>query len=169
MIRKAKGADCAHIITLYKAVAALPDGIARTPDEVTEAYVAGFMHKAAADGVEFVFEEGGRILGDIHAARTGIACLSTLLTDLTIAVHPQAQGRGIGRRLFEALIAEVSLNLPHIERIELFARASNVRARRLYASLGFVEEGRLPSRVRNGQGVLEADTIMGWLRPPSGP
>jgi ribosomal protein S18 acetylase RimI-like enzyme len=165
MIRKACGSDCANIISLYKAVAGVPDGIARTPEEVTEAYVSGFMHKAAADGVEFVCEEGGRIVGEIHASRTGIACLSSLLTDLTIAVHPEAQGRGVGRRLFEALIAEVTLNMPHIVRIELFARVSNERARGLYASLGFVEEGRLPSRVRNAQGLIEADTVMGWLRP----
>lgn len=165
MIRKAVAADCAHLIALYKAVAAQPDGIARTPDEVTEAYVGGFMGKAAADGVEFVYEEGGRLLGEIHASRAGIACLSGLLTDLTIAVHPEAQGRGVGRRLFQALIGDVMRNWPEIERIELFARESNTRARGLYASLGFVEEGRLPARVRNGRGILEADTIMGWLRP----
>ncbi|MES2149682.1 MAG: GNAT family N-acetyltransferase [Pseudomonadota bacterium] len=165
MIRKSVAQDLAQVLALYKAVAAVPGGIARTPDEVSEAYIAGFMHKALADGVEFVYEQDGRILGEIHSARTGLACFAHLLTDLTIAVAPQCQGRGVGRRLFQALLDEVLENMPHIQRIELFARDSNVRARALYESLGFIEEGRLRARVNDANGVPEADTIMGWLRP----
>jgi ribosomal protein S18 acetylase RimI-like enzyme len=164
MIRKARPADLVRIIALYRDVAAVPDGIARTPDEVSEAYVDGFMQRAAHDGIELVYEEGGAILGEIHASRVGIASLAHLLTDLTIAVSPQAQGRGVGRGLFQELLREVTLNMPHIKRIELFARDSNVRARALYASLGFVEEGRLRARVNNARGEAETDTIMGWLR-----
>jgi ribosomal protein S18 acetylase RimI-like enzyme len=164
MIRKATPADQPAILALYRAVAALPDGIARTPQEVTPAYIDGFMQRAAHDGIELVYEEGGAILGDIHAARVGIASLGHLLTDLTIAVSPQAQGRGVGRGLFQELLREVTLNMPHITRVELFARESNVRARALYASLGFVEEGRLRARVNNARGEPETDTVMGWLR-----
>jgi ribosomal protein S18 acetylase RimI-like enzyme len=164
-IRKAVAGDRAQVRALYKLVAAIPDGIARTPDEVTDDYVAGFMQRAAVDGVELVCEEGGRIVGEIHASCPGIAALSHLLTDLTVAVAPAAQGRGVGRALFEALLDEVTHKLPHIHRVELFARASNERARGLYRSLGFVEEGRLRARVNNSLGVAEDDTLMGWLRP----
>ncbi len=165
MIRKAQANDHARIVRLYRDVAAVPNGIARTPGEVNDAYVSGFMHKAEADGIELVCEQDGQIVGEIHASRVGIACLAHLLTDLTIAVAPQAQGQGVGRRLFRALLDEVTDNMPYITRIELFARESNVRARALYASLGFVEEGRLRARVNNAQGEAETDTIMGWLRP----
>lgn len=165
MIRKAQAGDQAQVMALYKLAAAAPDGIARTPGEVTDDYVAGFMHKAAASGVELVWEEGGRILGEIHASCPGIAALAHLLTDLTIAVAPAAQGRGVGRALFQALLDEVTHNMPHIHRVELFARVSNERARGLYRSLGFVEEGRLRARVNNSLGVAEDDTVMGWLRP----
>jgi ribosomal protein S18 acetylase RimI-like enzyme len=164
MIRKAQAADHARIVALYRAVAAVPGGIARTPEEVTDAYVEGFMGKARADGVEFVAEIDGAIVGEIHASRVGIASLSALLTDLTIAVAPSAQGKGVGRALFEALLAEVCEHMPHIMRVELFARISNQRARALYQSLGFVEEGQLPARVFDAHGVLETDTIMGWRR-----
>ncbi len=164
MIRKATAADHDRILGLYRDVAAVPDGIARTPAEVTDAYVAHFMQRAADDGLELVYEEDGALLGEIHASRVGIASLAHLLTDLTIAVSPRAQGRGVGRGLFQALLAEVTVNLPHITRVELFARESNVRARALYASLGFVEEGRLRARVNNARGEAETDTIMGWLR-----
>ena len=165
MIRRATAADKDKILALYRAVAAVPDGIARTPDEVTDAYVTGFMQRAASDGIELVYEEGDDILGEMHASRVGIASLAHLLTDLTIAVSPAAQGRGVGRGLFQELLREVTMNMPHITRVELFARDSNVRARALYASLGFVEEGRLRARVNNARGEPETDTVMGWLRP----
>ena len=164
MIRPARPADHAGILALYRDVAAIPGGIARTPDEVTDGYIAGFMHRAAEHGLEFVYEEGGRILGEIHASNPGIACFAHLLTDLTVAVAPSAQGGGIGRKLFQALLGEVLERRPQISRVELFARASNARARSLYASVGFVEEGRLRARIATG-GLLEEDTIMAWLRP----
>ncbi|HEU4374800.1 MAG TPA: GNAT family N-acetyltransferase [Telluria sp.] len=169
MIRRAVAGDCARVLALYRLVATVPDGIARTPAEVTEHYVSGFMQRAAADGIELVWEEGGRILGEIHASCPGIAALAHLLTDLTIAVAPDAQGRGVGRGLFQALLDEVTQRMPHIHRVELFARVSNTRARALYRSLGFVEEGRLRGRVNNSLGVAEDDTLMGWLRPAADP
>lgn len=164
MIRAAVAGDQQQILDLYAAVAAVPGGIARTVDELSPAFVAGFMQRAADAGLEFVFEEEGRILGEIHAARPGIACFGHMLGDLTIAVSPKAQGRGVGRALFQALLEEVVLRRPDIHRVELFVRESNARARALYASLGFVEEGRLRSRVRGADGEIEADIIMGWLR-----
>ena len=165
MIRKATEGDHVQVLALYRAVAAIPDGIARTPEEVTAEYVGGFMQRAGHNGIELVWEEGGRILGEIHASGPGIASLSHLLTDLTIAVHPDAQGKGVGRGLFAKLLETVCSDMPRITRVELFARESNARARALYASLGFVEEGRLRARVNNARGEPETDTIMGWLRP----
>lgn len=165
MIRKAVAGDRAQVLALYKLVATVPDGIARAPDEVTGDYVDGFMHKAASNGVELVWEEGGRIVGEIHASCPGIKALAHLLTDLTIAVAPDVQGRGVGRGLFQALLDEVLHRMSHINRVELFARVSNQRARKLYQSLGFVEEGRLRARVNNSLGVAEDDTLMGWIRP----
>ena len=108
-------------------VAATLDGIARTACAVTDEYVAGFMQKAATAGIELVWQEGGRILGEIHASCPGIAALSHLLTDLTIAVAPEAQGRG----LFPALREEVICHMPHIQQVEPFARVANERARAL--------------------------------------
>jgi ribosomal protein S18 acetylase RimI-like enzyme len=165
MIRTARPDDHDRILQLYRAVATVPNGIARTPEEVSEAYISGFMQKAAADGIELVCERDGEIVGEIHASRVGIASLAHLLTDLTIAVAPQAQGQGVGRQLFRGLLDHVLQHMPHVTRVELYARESNVRARALYVSLGFIEEGRLRARVNNARGEPETDTIMGWLRP----
>lgn len=165
MIRPAVAQDHAQILALYRDVAAVPDGIARTPAEVSDAYIALFMDKAAANGLEFVYEVNGRIRGEIHASGVGIASLAHLLTELTIAVAPECQGQGAGRALFQALLGAVTRELPHVTRVELFVRDSNTRARALYASLGFVEEGQLRARVNNARGVAETDIVMGWLRP----
>lgn len=166
MIRPATAADRAAIADLYRRVALVPDGLARTVAEMDAAYIDGFMGRAAANGVELVWEDGaGRLLGEIHASGPGIAALAHLLTDLTIAVDPAAQGQGVGRALFQGLLDQVLAHMPHITRVELFARSSNVRARALYHSLGFVDEGLLRRRVNNARGAPEDDTIMGWLRP----
>ena len=165
MIRTAQAADQAGIRALYTLVAQVPGGIARTPGELSADYVAGFMAKAREDGFEFVYEEEGRILGEIHAASPGIACFAHVLTDLTIAVAPECQGKGVGRALFDALLGAVLTQRPQTSRVELFVRASNLRAQALYRSLGFEEEGRLRARVTDPAGALEDDIIMGWLRP----
>jgi putative acetyltransferase len=87
-----------------------------------------------------------------------------VLTDLTIAVHPRIQGRGAGRLLFESLFAQAALLTPRITRIELVCRSGNVRALRLYESLGFEAEGRFKERVRLADGTLEDDIPMvRWL------
>ena len=53
-------------------------------------------------------------------------------------VRPAARTGGIGRRLIEAIL-EVARQ--HVELIQLTVVQDNVRARRLYASLGFVDYG----------------------------
>jgi putative acetyltransferase len=88
-----------------------------------------------------------------------------VLGDLTVAVASECQGQGIGRALFEALLAAVQRERPGVERVELFVRETNVRAIRLYESLGFVREGELRRRVRSVDGGRESDLIMAWHRP----
>jgi ribosomal protein S18 acetylase RimI-like enzyme len=53
-------------------------------------------------------------------------------------VRPNARKTGIGRRLVEAI---VDLARQHVELVQLTVVRDNEQARRLYASLGFVEYG----------------------------
>jgi ribosomal-protein-alanine N-acetyltransferase len=60
-----------------------------------------------------------------------------------IAVHPQAQGYKLGRRLAEHTLA--ALSALGIERVYLEVRADNEPAIALYRKLGFVDHCRLPT------------------------
>ncbi len=58
----------------------------------------------------------------------------------TVAVAPDHRGRGLGRLLVEALVAEARQRL--VSRVFLEVRADNDAARGLYANLGFQEIDR---------------------------
>jgi len=64
-----------------------------------------------------------------------------VLTVNGIAVDPARQGRGVGRALIDAAIAEARRR--HARRLTLRVFSPNERARRLYESAGFVVEGVL--------------------------
>jgi ribosomal protein S18 acetylase RimI-like enzyme len=65
-----------------------------------------------------------------------------------IAVAPRAQGRGVGRALVGALIADA--RAARIEVLTLDCRADNANALHLYRELGFTEYGRLKDFVAVG-------------------
>lgn len=175
-LRPSTAADAAQLLSLYRAVAATPGGLARLPFEITPSYVQGFLDAAIARGVGLVAvadaegcneEESrgdGKIVGEIHAVTAQLFCFSHVLSDLTIAVDPGFQGRGLGRSLFEAFLNTVDEQRPHISRVELIARESNARALSFYESLGFVREGELRGRILNADGSLESDIPMARLK-----
>ncbi|MCL2730408.1 MAG: GNAT family N-acetyltransferase [Actinomycetia bacterium] len=66
-----------------------------------------------------------------------------------VAVAGAAHGRGVGRALTAALIADA--RQAGIEVLTLDARGDNANALRLYRSLGFTEYGRLPDFVAVGE------------------
>jgi putative acetyltransferase len=162
VIRRAHPSDAAAIREVYRA-AAEQGTLARMPDEVDDAYVAHFM-AAAKDGIEVVAEVAGVVVGELHASRLEPRIFSHGLGELTIAVHPSQQGKGIGRKLFEEFFRIVREEMPEIHRVELYAWDGNEGAIKLYESLGFKFEGRLPRRVRTDDGEWRDDVVYGWLR-----
>ncbi len=76
---------------------------------------------------------------------------------LTIAVHPDAQGQGVGRDCLEVFELEAAKN--GAKRIFLEVSAQNVPAIRLYQSSGYSETGRRPGyyTAPNGQ---RSDALM---------
>ena len=160
--------DLPALIKLYKAVARQQEGIARVESEITEDYVRSFITKSISHGLIIVGvhpENHHEIVAEIHAFRPGIKVFAHVLSDLTIAVHPDFQGKKIGRTIFTIFLEEVGKNMPQIGRVELITRESNAKAIKLYQSLGFKIEGRLEMRIKSTSGMYEADIPMGWQNP----
>ena len=78
-----------------------------------------------------VLSEGGFALGRVVAGEAEL---------LTIAVEPDRQGQGIGRRLMDLFLQEARQR--GAEDLFLEVAADNGRAKALYARAGFVETGR---------------------------
>ena len=70
------------------------------------------------------------------------------------------RGRGLGTRLIRAALE--AGREAGFERIELRVWADNVRAQRLYRSVGFVEEGRLCGDIKVDGRTIDA-VVMGLL------
>jgi putative acetyltransferase len=101
-----------------------------------------------------------RLIGEIHAWRMQPRIFAHVLTDLTVAVAPDFQGRGVGIALFERLFEEAKALDPPATRIELFCRSGNGGAIRLYQRLGFAIEGAFKGRVKLANGRIEDDVPM---------
>jgi ribosomal protein S18 acetylase RimI-like enzyme len=162
-VRKTTAADEAAIFDLYKRVAIEDGGIARTEAEITEGYVHHFLSHSIADGVSVVVEIDGQIVGEIHIYPIGLKILEHVLGNLTVGVHPDFQGQGIGRQLFIYLLSLIENEMPHILRVELDTRDGNERAIALYKSVGFELEGRLKNRIRLADGRFFDALTMGWM------
>lgn len=81
---------------------------------------------------------------------------------LSVNVHDDYQGQGIGRRLVEALL-ELADDHLGLTRVQLEVWADNARAIRLYESLGFEREGCRRNAVRR-RGEYVDVLLMGRLR-----
>jgi GNAT superfamily N-acetyltransferase len=105
------------------------DGVETATHEVRLAFAGEhgpFQHKAS-----FVAEHDGRL---VAAALVTVHAGDPLLAYLFTA--PEHTGRGLGRRLVEAVMR--ALGEQGHTRLSLAVTEHNTRARRLYASLGFV-------------------------------
>jgi putative acetyltransferase len=152
------------VLALYRSAAAARGGLARTPDEIDERYVRGFLERAQKDGVSrAIWMSDGSLAAEIHAIRMTPRQFGHVLTDLTVAVHPDWQHKGFGTLLFKALTDAARAMDPRVTRIELMAREGNAGAIRLYQRAGFRIEGRFEARVRLPDGTIEDDIAMAML------
>jgi ribosomal protein S18 acetylase RimI-like enzyme len=160
--------DVQALVKLYKAVALFEGGIARLENEITEEYVKIFVSKSIRSGSIIVCEhpeEPGVLVGEIHAYKSGLSVFDHVLTDLTAVVHPEFQGKKVGRTMFTIFLNEIVQSRPDIGKVELITRESNRKAIALYESLGFRIEGRLEMRIKTTAKTYEADIPMGWQNP----
>lgn len=165
-VRRATRDDIAAIEELYITVATESGGLARQPDEISREYIDGFVTRSLQDGEIVVAESDdvAGVIGELHTYRNPLRIFKHVYTNLTIAVHPAVQGRGVGRALFTSLLHAVAHEHPDIVRVELMTAERNQRAQRLYESMGFVREGRLDRAILGPDGTPEGDIPMAWFR-----
>jgi RimJ/RimL family protein N-acetyltransferase len=100
-----------------------------------------FNERNPVDSVLVAVVEG-EVAGYVRVNRsTRFSSSDHVLTINGIAVDPAVQGRGVGRALIDAAIAEACRR--GARRLTLRVFSPNERARRLYESAGFVVEGVL--------------------------
>ena len=92
-----------------------------------------------------VAEEAGRIIGFAVYSLRGTFAHSGYVR--TIAVAPDAQHRGAGRRLMDAVEAAIFDQGPNVF---LLTSAWNAEAQRFYERRGYRRIGEIPDYVRNG-------------------
>lgn len=105
------------------------------------------------------------MVAEIHGYSPAINIFQHVLSNVTIVVDPDFQGKKIGRTIFTIFQEEIALNHHNIGRVELFTRESNTKALAFYQSIGFRIEGRFEMRIKNVDGSYEADIPMAWQNP----
>ena len=114
-----------------------PEGFASTLEAERTRPVEGFAERLASSAV-FVAFDGKTPLGMAGFRAHGGAKMAHKGMLWGMYVRPEARGRAVGRRLVEALLAYAAAE---VEIVQLAVTTDNAPARRLYASLGFVEYG----------------------------
>jgi ribosomal protein S18 acetylase RimI-like enzyme len=126
-------------------VFAVDDMIAGGPRAATR--IAESVHPATRNGA---------IVGEASVQRMK-ATFTQHVGVFSIEVHPQHQRRGIGRALLRACIEWAKEH--GIERLELYTRQDNDRARALYESEGFAVESARVRFIRLPDGRYVDDVV----------
>jgi putative acetyltransferase len=159
-LRPLRLADAPALLALMRRA---QGGLGRLPDEMDLPWMEEALSGALDGGLALGAWEVSRLVGMIKASRMPSVQFEHVLWDLTVAVAPEAQGRGIAHKLFLEMIANASTLTPRVERIELVVREGLTHAIRLYERVGFRPEGRFERRFRLPDGTYEADLPMALL------
>jgi ribosomal protein S18 acetylase RimI-like enzyme len=164
--RAARGEDAPLLAAAERAIASVPGRLAPRPEEIADDDVRKKILELGdrRRGIYLVAEQTGMLVGHALLESLPLAVTSHVVR-LTIAVHEDHQGQGVGRALMQELLGWARSN-PGVEKVELQVRASNDRAIALYRSLGFAEEGRKTRRLKIGPGEYLDDLYMAlWVGP----
>jgi ribosomal protein S18 acetylase RimI-like enzyme len=154
-IRRLQSADLAAYKALRDAALA-DDPSAFTSDAETEsrkppdAYLPRLGLDAPLGGVFTIGAlRDGTLLGAVSCERDKRIKVRHIGHIVGMMVRPDQRGRGIGRLLVDACIAEARLGVG-VEMLTLTVTASNAGAVRLYERAGFVRYGSLPHAIKVG-------------------
>ena len=165
-IRKASINDIWQIYNLYKTVAIVNLGsLTQEEDEITLEYVSDTVRKGLARGLILVIENDGQIVGYLKAFTSEFRTLAHVLTNATMMIHPEWQGRDYGSKLINAYLQEISVNMSHILRFELLPHQSNQKAIQFYKRHGFMQESLAEQKIRTPKENFEPEVTLVWFNP----
>ncbi len=160
-IRAARVDDAEAVAAAEAETQRTPGLLVGWPGEIPVEEYRRKIAKLATDGRYIVAEETGALVG--HAFLDPLPMRANAhVFQLTIVVHPDRIGRGIGTAMLRDLLGWAQRD-PRVGKVELKVRAGNLRAQNLYRRMGFVEEARFRDRVRRLDGALEDDLGMAWF------
>jgi len=162
-LRRMQQQDAEALIHLHKAASTTPNGTLREPEEVDASYVNDFITKVNADGLGFVVEKQGVLVGSIHAYRLPLKAFTHVYTFLNIVVHPDFQGQGIGTQLFTKFLSTIEQQHKDIYRVELFTRSENKANVAFYQKMGFEIEGSLKDKLYIEPHQFQTPIHMAWF------
>lgn len=113
------------------------------------------------------FDGAGTLVGVVGCARERLAKARHRATVWGMYVAAEQRGRGLGRALVEALIAEVR-RWPGLEQLTLQVVPGCRAARGLYERCGFRACGRHPDAYRQDGRSFDVEHMLLVLPPPTG-
>ena len=171
-LRAARAGDERPFLALFEALDAESEYLLFEPGErsTTAAQMRARIVEGRRSGRETLIvaarrgADGGTVLDGFVGGIAGAGWRNAHALNLVLGVRRAASGRGLGRRLLDALEAEARAN--GIHRLGLGVMAGNDRALALYERAGFVLEGCRRDAVRLRSGYAD-EWFMGKLLTPS--
>lgn len=163
VIRESKNTDKSDLQNLYLLVSENQKGIAMSRNEISELYISNILKHQQQGGLNLLGYENNILVAEIHASKYDIEIFNHILTNLTIVVHPEYQGKGYGKRIFKEFLTILENKKTDIYRVELESRSSNKNSIQLYELLGFEKEGVLKNKTRNLDGTFEDSIQYAWF------
>ena len=153
-MRQARPSDAPQVAFLLRQAAETGFAL-QSLEEIDEGAVARDL--AEGLGLRIVVERGEDVTGYLTIVPGETSALSRT-GDLQLVVRRDVQGKGTGAELMRHAIAWAEGGA--LDRIEIFVRATNLRAISLYKRFGFVEEGILRKRIRGPDGTRIDDVVL---------
>lgn len=164
-IRKAHSTDRTFIAEIYEEVAGKVAGITRRPDEITDTYIFSLLNKKEDECVFLVVEDDDLdIIGFAHAEKSGLAAYQHILSNFTIVVSPETQGKGVGRGIFVGFLEHIYNERPDVARLEMEVQVDKDRIA-LFEAAGFNTEAIIKNRFRGLDDKLSDQALMAWINP----
>jgi phosphinothricin acetyltransferase len=142
MIRLATPADAAAVLAIYAPI------VVETPisfewEVPSVAEMASRIRTVLRDRPWLVYERAGELLGYVYASTFRERFAYRWSTEVSVYIHTDARGRGLGRTLYSALFG--GLRLQGYCTAIAGATVPNAATESLHASMGFTEIGRFPA------------------------